>query len=101
MEDQRRGGNVLADKDAESFSTTPTIPLQQQHSNAQCWCSLHPWLNPVLLNRREEHTHVPLCSASALEGDARPLARSTLGYFCLSFAMTFQNKSGKCEQDGT
>lgn len=41
MEEQRHVGNVLADKDVESFSSATTVPLQQQHSHTQCWCSLH------------------------------------------------------------
>lgn len=85
---------------------TTTIPLQQQHSNAQCWCSLPLTASQLAQSYAAEQAQgAHVCasmdatdfSASALYGDAKPLAKPTLGCFCLCFAMTSHNKSGKCE----
>lgn len=61
MEEQRHGGNVLADKNV--------VPPPQYHSNSSTQmlsagvpCPSLPanWLSPMLLNRHKEHTCVPL-----------------------------------------
>lgn len=76
MEEQRHGGNVLADKVHTScvqcHHTTPP-QQQQQHSNAQCWCSLHLTASQLAQSHAAEQAQAARASMGATDFSASAL----------------------------
>lgn len=75
MEEQRHGGNVLADKVHTSLCSVPphNPPQQQQHSNAQCWCSLHLTASQLAQSHAAEQAQAARASTGATDFSASAL----------------------------
>lgn len=76
MEEQRHGGNVLADKVHTSLCSVPPHnppQQQQQHSNAQCWCSLHLTASQLAQSHAAEQAQAARASTGATDFSASAL----------------------------
>lgn len=62
MKDRKYGGNAQANKGVKSSYATATMALQQQHSNAQCYCSSHPCASCCSIGTGSTHTRFCGCS---------------------------------------